>query len=95
VFHREKPSAQKVTNGRFEFEQDGHVAWLEYNLAGDILQLIHTEVPEALRGKGVAATLAQSALEWAREHHVKVDVIGDSVLAYLKGHPEYEALVFH
>lgn len=93
MFHRDKPPAQQVTNGRFEFEQDGQVAWLEYNLAGNILQLIHTEVPEALRGKGVAATLAQSAFEWAREHHVKVDVICDVVLAYLKGHPEYEDLV--
>jgi uncharacterized protein len=95
VFHHKKPSAQKVTNGRFEFEQDGHVAWLEYNLAGEILQLIHTEVPEALRGKGVAATLAQSALEWARENHVKVDVVCDSVLNYLKNHPEYDDLVIH
>jgi len=95
MFHLKKPPAQKVTNGRFEFELDGHVAWLEYNLAGEILQLVHTEVPEALRGKGVAATLAQSALEWAREHRVKVDVICDSVLAYLKKHPEYEDLVMH
>ena len=93
MFHLKKPPAQIVTNGRYEIELDGHVAWLEYNLAGEILQLIHTEVPEALRGKGVAATLAQSALEWAREHHVKVDVICDSVLEYLKKHPEYEDLV--
>lgn len=92
-FGRPKPLPQLISNGRFELERDGRVAYLEYNLAGKVLQLIHTEVPEALRGKGMASTLAESALEWAREHEVKVDVICPSVAAYLKGHPEYSDLV--
>jgi predicted GNAT family acetyltransferase len=92
-FGRPKPLPQLVSNGRFELERDGHVAYLEYNLAGKVLQLIHTEVPEALRGKGVASTLAKSAFHWAREHAVKVDVICPSVAAYLKKHPEYSGLV--
>jgi predicted GNAT family acetyltransferase len=92
-FGKPKPAPQLVSNGRFEWEQDGHVAYLEYNLAGKILQLIHTEVPEALRGKGVASTLAQSALDWARDHQAKVDVICPYVAAYLKRHPEYSSLV--
>jgi predicted GNAT family acetyltransferase len=92
-FGRPKPSPQLVSNGRFELERDGHVAYLEYNLAGKVLQLIHTEVPEALRGKGMASALAESALEWAREHEVKVDVICPSVAAYLKRHSEYSDLV--
>jgi predicted GNAT family acetyltransferase len=92
-FGRPKASPQLVSNGRFELERDGHVAYLEYNLAGKVLQLIHTEVPEGLRGKGMASALAESALEWAREHEVKVDVICPSVAAYLKRHPEYSDLV--
>jgi len=92
-FGRPKPSPQLVTNGRFELERDGQVAYLEYNLTGKLLQLIHTEVPEALRGKGVASTLAESAFQWAREHGVKVDVICPYVAAYLKRHPEYSDLV--
>jgi len=93
VFGKPKPSPQQVTNGRFELEQDGHVAYLEYNLTGDILQLIHTEIPEALRGKSLASTLAQSALEWAKEHKKKVDVVCPVVAAYLQKHPEYAALL--
>lgn len=93
MFGKHKASPQKVVNGRFEIEQDGQVAYLEYNLAGKVLQLIHSEVPEALRGHGVASTLAQSALDWAREHQVKVDVICPSVAAYLEKHPEYSDLV--
>jgi predicted GNAT family acetyltransferase len=92
-FGRPKPQPQLVSNGRFELERDGQVAFLEYNLTGKILQLIHTEVPEALRGKGMASELAESAFQWAREHQVKVDVVCPYVAAYLKKHPEYSELV--
>jgi predicted GNAT family acetyltransferase len=92
-FGRPKPLSQLSTNGRFELERDGHVAHLDYNLTGKVLQLIHTEVPEPLRGKGMATALAESALQWAREHEVKVDVICPSVAAYLAKHPEYSDLV--
>jgi predicted GNAT family acetyltransferase len=92
LFGKKQPK-QQITTGRFELERDGNIAYLEYALAGNVLQLIHTEVPEALRGRGVAASLAQSALDWARENHVKVDVICESVAAYLKKHPEYSDLV--
>jgi predicted GNAT family acetyltransferase len=92
-FGRPKPQPQLVSNGRFELERDGQVAFLEYNLTGKVLQLIHTEVPEPLRGKGMASELAESAFQWAREHQVKVDVVCPSVAAYLKKHPEYSELV--
>ena len=83
-----KPAAQQVTSGRFEIERQGKVAYLEYTLAGKILQLIHSEVPEALRGQGLGSELAHSALEWAREQGLKVDVVCPSVAEYLKKHPE-------
>lgn len=92
-FGRPKPVPQLVSNGRFELERDSLVAYLEYNLAGNILQLIHTEVPEELRGKGMAGDLAKSALEWAREHKVKVDVVCPTVAGYMKKHPEYSDLL--
>jgi predicted GNAT family acetyltransferase len=93
MFGRTKPSPQQVTNGRLEIGRDGHLAYLEYALAGKVLQLIHSEVPEAMRGQGVASELAHSALEWAREQGLKVDVICPSVAAYLEKHPEYADLV--
>ena len=93
MFGKSKPSPQQVTNGRFEIERDGHVAYLEYNLAGKVLQLIHSEVPPALRGQGLGSEMAQAALEYAREQNLKVDVICPSVNAYLEKHPEYSDLV--
>jgi len=82
-----------VTNGRFEIEQDGAVAYLEYSLAGKVLQLIHTEVPQEMQGTGAGSSLVQSALQWAREHHVKVDVICPFATEYIKRHPEYSDLI--
>jgi predicted GNAT family acetyltransferase len=95
MFGKDKRVPQQVTSGRLEIERDGHVAWLEYTLAGKVLQLIHSEVPEALRGQGMASELARSALEWAREQNLKVDVVCPSVAAYLGKHPEYAGLVLH
>jgi uncharacterized protein len=84
---------QLVTGGRFEIEQDGHTAFLEYNLTGEILQLIHTEIPHAQEGKGIAAELAKSALDWAREQGLRVDVVCPFVAAYVEKHPEYADLL--
>lgn len=82
-----------VTKGRFEIEQDGEVAYLEYALAGKVLELIHTEVPEKMQGTGAGSSLVESALQWAREHHVKVDVICPFATEYIDRHPEYSDLV--
>lgn len=84
---------QRATSGRFEIERDGHTAFLEYVLSGNVLQLLHTEVPDALQGKGIASELAKSALEWARQNGKKVDVICEFVAGYVKRHPEYRDLV--
>ena len=95
VFGKHEKSTQQVTNGRFEIERDGAIAYLEYALGGRVLELIHTEVPESMRGTGVASELAESALQWAREHEIKVDVICPFVAGYLAKHPEYSALLLH
>ena len=92
---RSQAGKQQVTVGRFEIERDGHIASLEYNLAGNVLQLIHTEVPKELEGMGLASELAHEALEWARAQGKRVDVICEFVAGYLKRHPEYADLVLH
>ena len=93
IFGNKKPAPQLVTTGRFELERDGHVASLQYTVAGHVLALLHTEIPDALRGGGIASALAQTALDWARDHHLKVDVVCPFVAAFLETHPEYSELV--
>ena len=96
IFRRKPPSPpQEVTTGRFEIERNGEVAYLDYSLAGNILVLSHTEIPEKLRHTGLASSLAETALRWAREHNLKVDIVCPTVQQYIAKHPEYSDLVVH
>jgi predicted GNAT family acetyltransferase len=95
IFRRKPRSPQRVTTGRFEIEWNGEVAYLEYSLSGNILVLSHTEVPEKLRHMGLAASLAETALRWAREHNLKVDIVCPAVQDFIANHQGYSDLVMH
>ncbi len=83
-----------VTKSRFEFSEDGHTAWLEFDRDDQgWMTLWHTEVPTARRGRGIAATLARTALEYARDENLKVDVICPLVANYISKNPEFNDLV--
>ena len=79
---------------RFEVEENGETAYLEFELdnAGWIT-LWHTEVPQALRGRGLAGMLARTALECAGDNELKVDVVCPLVANYLSKNPEFQGLV--
>jgi uncharacterized protein len=93
IFRKKTRTPQKVTSGRFEIERNGEVAFLDYTLSGDVLGLIETEVPEKLRGLGLAASLAETALQYARENKLKVDIVCPLVQGYVSKHPEYADLI--
>jgi predicted GNAT family acetyltransferase len=78
---------------RFEVHLDGETAVLEYRLRDDALWLIHTEVPHAIEGHGVAAALTRYALDNARARGLKVVPRCEYVKAWLQRHPEYADLV--
>ncbi len=85
---------RSVSRSRFEVEEMGETAYLEFDLdSAGWITLLHTEVPEALRGRGIASMLAQTGLEYARDHQLKVDVVCPLVANYLSKHPEFQALV--
>ena len=82
---------QKVSRSRFEFEENGEVAYLEFDLDGSgWMTLWHTEVPPALRGRGVADTLARTALEYARDNKLKLDVICPVALNFHQQEPRVQ-----
>jgi hypothetical protein len=85
---------KEKTMSRFELEEEGEIAYLEFELdkAGWIT-LWHTEVPPALRGRGLAGVLAKTALEYARDNNLKVDVICPLVASFLAKNPEFQGLV--
>ena len=90
-----EPSKQTITTGRFEIERNGEVAHLEFTLSPSVLELIDTEVPEAVRRMGLAFSLAETALQYARQSNLKVDIICPTVLKYVEEHPEYSDLIMH
>ena len=50
----------------------GQTAYLNYDSRPGILDIVHTSVPAAFRGKGVAKMLCDAAFEYAAENNVKV-----------------------
>jgi predicted GNAT family acetyltransferase len=74
---------------RFEVATDSWVAILEYERRRDAFVILHTEVPQAARGRGVGAFLAQTALETARAEGRRVVVRCPFVREYLRKHPEW------
>jgi uncharacterized protein len=73
---------------RFEAVVDGQVAFLEYTRRPNAIVFVHTEVPESLRGRGIATRLVQGALESARSEGLPVVVRCPFVRDYLQKHPD-------
>jgi len=73
---------------RFEVEVNGATAVLTYERRPESIALLHTEVPQALRGRHLADRLAKYALETARNEGRRVIVICPFVKAYLQKHPQ-------
>ena len=85
--------ANNETAQRYEARVDGQLAVITYQrLAGRIV-FIHTEVPGALEGHGIAGKMAQFALEDARARHLAVIPRCAFVASYIRRHPEYADLV--
>jgi predicted GNAT family acetyltransferase len=79
--------------GRFTIRNGGEVAFLTFHLRGRTMSLLHTEIPPMLRGKKVGITLARSAIEYARDHGLRIKPYCPFVAGYVKRHPEYQHLV--
>ena len=78
---------------RFELDAEGHVAFSNYRREGNILTVLHTEVPAALNGRGIGSALARGLLDIARAQGLKVRPLCPFVAAYIARHPEYADLL--
>jgi uncharacterized protein len=70
------PSELMVTRNssvnRFEVTIEGHLAKVDYRMSGNRMIITHTEVPDALRGKGIAEQLVAFAVKYARKEGLEV-----------------------
>ena len=78
---------------RFEMDTDAGPAIVTYRRDGQVLKLVHTEVPEALAGQGVGSRLAKGVLDLIRANGDTIVPLCDFMRGYIGRHPEYADLV--
>lgn len=86
---------------KFEIHVDGYTAFEDFDYfttpSGEQgIAYLHTEVPPALSGRGIASYLIKYILDYAQDNHLKVKPVCPFVKAYIDKHPEYQAnSVYH
>jgi len=79
---------------RYELHVGGELAgFVVYELRGQVITLIHTEVDPGFQGGGLASRLARSILDDARERRLAVLPFCPYIQSWIKKHPEYAGLV--
>ncbi len=82
------PAAPPVSDNRelkrFEINVDGHIAFLAYHRTPDTLTLVHTEVPEALRGRHLGGVLIDTAVDAGHAGGLHVAVMCPFAREYLR-----------
>jgi predicted GNAT family acetyltransferase len=85
---------QKEENGKgmFFIEKDGEiVAELTYTLNdNNVMTLDHTETEPEMEGEGLASSLVEYSVEYAREKELKIDPLCDYAAKQFERHSEYE-----
>jgi len=82
------------SESQFETNVDGHLALCAYDLEDpNRIVFTHTEVPEALSGRGIAGAVVKFGLDHAREQKLIVVPQCAYVAAFVKRHSEYQDLL--
>jgi predicted GNAT family acetyltransferase len=72
---------------RLEINAEGETAFLIYRREPGSMTLVHTDVPEDLRGRRLGTALVERALEMARSEGRRTIVECPFARAYLRKHP--------
>lgn len=75
----------KASN-RYELITDGHVSVADYLLEGETLTITHVGVPEALRGRGIAAQVMDGVLADAKARGLHINPLCSYASAYMARH---------
>lgn len=78
---------------RFELTVDGFIAFIDFKQVDQLIKLIHTEVPDELGGRGVAAALVEKTLVYLETNQFTLYPYCPYVYAYIKKHPEWKRVV--
>lgn len=80
---------------RFEMSLDSNeTAFISYKEQTDgVMNLLHTEVPESAKGKGIGGRLVQATLDMAKAEGKKVVPSCPFISDFIQQHPEYKSVV--
>jgi predicted GNAT family acetyltransferase len=78
---------------RYEFDVEGGVAFANYRMSPGVVTVNYTEVPPALRGRGIGAKLSAAILEHIRAEGLKVIPRCGFFAGFIRAHPEYHDLL--
>ena len=87
------PVVNNEADHSFEMIVEGQRAFIDYRKKGDVYLLVHTEVPDALQGEGIAGALVEKTFKYLGENHLKMIPYCVFIQAYLKKHPEWHSLI--
>ena len=76
--------------GKFYATVEGQEAKIEYEKSGGVYDLLHTFVPEELRGHGVAEQLVTGVLEQIQRQGARFLPTCPYIQGFLKSHPQYQ-----
>lgn len=79
---------------RFEIEESGLLAIIDFQkIPPNILDLVHTEVPKKLTGKGIGSKLVSGALNYCKENNLKVIPSCPFIKAFINKYPAWNDLL--
>lgn len=90
------PSLDIVHNerdGRFEARLPDGLCRADYRRVGNALHMVHTEVPMAARGQGIASRVVAAAVDYAEAEGLKVMPLCSYVRDWFRRHPERQGLL--
>ena len=87
------PVTHNEAEQQFETQVHGQLSVCEYQRQGERMIFTHTYVPTELRGRGIAQKLVQTALNYAREHNLRVVPACSYVEVFIARHRDYQPLL--
>jgi hypothetical protein len=86
VFHN-------VAQQRFELRVGDALCLIDYRRSPGKLVIYHTEVPEPLQDRGLAALMTRAALNFARSENLQVEPRCPYTAAFMQKNPEFADLL--
>ena len=94
-----KPEFEKLTlkdneaESRFEMKFERHDSFIEYEITGDVIALLHIEVDPSLEGRGAGTALVEKTLQVIEDRGLQVLPLCPFVSSYIKRHPDWNRIV--